>query len=62
MPRITAASDKDAPRPFTTKTTGVSVRHAVVEAHDPLEHRDIRARGAACEQGAQRRGVGEEAV
>ena len=34
----------------------------VVEAHNPLEHRDIRARGAACEQGAQRRGVGEEAV
>lgn len=28
MPRITAASDKDAPRPFTTKTTGVSVSRA----------------------------------
>ena len=76
MPRITAASDKDAPRPFTTKTdrrfrvarnlvaarVGHAGRHAVVEAHDPLENRDIRARGAACEQGAQRRGVGEEAV
>ena len=55
MPRITAASDKDA-------RVGHAGRHAVVEAHDPLEHRDIRARGAACEQGAQRRGVGEEAV